>query len=688
MFKKSFRPQKSLKTPAVRADFAVALLLSSGAGILTAQIHQDVPRSIQQAIDVGAVNPGEEVNITVHLEFSNKPGFDKAVEALYDPESPQYERWLTDADLKAYAPSVKAVAAVKTQLLKNGLTVISEDPLGFSIRAHGTLSSVQQAFQTEIHQYTLNGRTFRGHVQPAVLTGGAHVYVHTVSGLDGAQARPLARAAINPRTGKALARIPLAKMKTSAGGLYPYITDNCVTAPADLEFTGSTPLPTAVYFGNMYDADSSGNPNSRPCSFTPAQLQVHYGLPAAYAKGFDGTGHTLVLLEAYGYPTIQADANAFFALAGLPALDSTNFEVVYPEGKPKNPNAGVELGWDVEIAVDLQWSHTIAPKAKIIVVAAASQDNEDFQDAINYVVKNKLASVISNSWEADVEQFAGPLEVESFNTVLQAAAAKGVSVNFSSGDNGDEGNGMPLGAPDVPADSPYATAVGGTSILKSVQGTTVESGWGNVQTELADGGPLDPPHQFGFVGGAGGGESVFFNKPAWQKGLPGTGRQEPDVSALADPYTGVPIVVTSQGQQYLQPGLGGTSLACPIFSAFWVLANQAAGHSLGQAAPHIAQATGKQMTDIVPMTSPANVSGIVIDSAGSTYYSPLNLVSLGVEPPTVDFLSTIWPVSSQSGTEYLVLGFGLDTSLSLNAGWDNITGFGVPNGLTFIQGFK
>ena len=194
-------------------------------------------------------------------------------------------------------------------------------------------------------------------------------------------------------------------------------------------------------------------------------------------------GQTIALIEGYGYPTIEADANAYFALAGLPALNSSNFQIIYPEGKPKNPNAGVELGWDGEIALDVQWAHTIAPKAKILVVAAAGQDNEDFQDAITYVVKNKLAYTLSNSWEADSEQFAGVDEVESFNSVLEYAAAKGVSVNFSSGDGGDDFNGTPFGAPEIPADSPYATAVGGTAILNGINGgASVEVGWGNVQS--------------------------------------------------------------------------------------------------------------------------------------------------------------------------------------------------------------
>jgi subtilase family serine protease len=84
-------------------------------------------------------------------------------------------------------------------------------------------------------------------------------------------------------------------------------------------------LPVGIYIRNVYGA----NPNLVP-DYTPAQLQQIYGLVAAYEQGLNGKGQTIVLLEAYGYPTIEHDANAFFKLAGLPQLDSSNFQIVYP----------------------------------------------------------------------------------------------------------------------------------------------------------------------------------------------------------------------------------------------------------------------------------------------------------------------------------------------------------------------
>jgi subtilase family serine protease len=244
----------------------------------------------------------------------------------------------------------------------------------------------------------------------------------------------------------------------------------------------------------------------------------------------------------------------------------------------------------------------------------------------------------------------------------------------------------------VPSNNPYVTAVGGTSVLNknNGKGGFWEVGWGDTLTFVASFGVLDPPEALGLVGGAGGGESVYFKKPAWQSGLPGTGRQTPDIAALADPYTGVPIVLTIDGQQGLEVGWGGTSLACPIVTAILAIANQAAGAPLGQAAPLLASLPAGALRDVLPLSTPTNLSGIVIDSSGSTYYSPAGLFSPYVYPAQVGFISADWfegpgPDGKASDGSAIAFGFGIDGSLATTVGWDNVTGYGVPNGLAFIQ---
>ncbi len=271
--------------------------------------------------------------------------------------------------------------------------------------------------------------------------------------------------------------------------------------------------------------------------------------------------------------------------------------------------------------------------------------------------------------------------------MLQLAAATGVSVQFSSGDSGDSGLGTPLGAPGVPSNSPYATAVGGTSILNDpYAGGTVVTGWGNDIVTVNDNGVVDPPTSTGgFFGGAGGGESVFFAKPAWQNALPGTGRQVPDVAALADPNTGFAIVYTLNGVQYAQGGWGGTSLACPIFSAIWAIADLYNGKPLGQAARAVSTLAAGGITDVVapPASLTANnVTGSVTDAHGTTAYSASGLFA-GLLDSTTAFVSAIF--NDNAIESAFAISFGTDTSLTVSKGWDDVTGYGEPNGLPFFR---
>jgi subtilase family serine protease len=663
---------------ALRAAAPALLALAAvSASSAFAQLQNNVSAATHLASDLGSADPSQVLNVTVHLKPQNEATFETTVDALYDPASPTYHHWLTNDDLKTFAPPQAQLQAVQKELESHGLTVISSDENGFSIRARGTTANVERVFNTSIHQFQHNGKSFRANVQNAQLSGAAASYVSSVSGLESHQVRPLISRAVNLKTKQPFPSVALSKVEAS-GGFSSVITNQILSAPSTFTFT--TPgasLPVGIYYGNVYGA----NPKLVP-DYTPARLQQIYGLTDAYKQGLNGKGQTIVLLEAYGYPTIEQDANAFFKLAGLPQLNSSNFQIVYPEGQPVSSQAGILTGWNTEIALDVQWSHAIAPGAKIVVVAAAGQDSEDFQDAISYITNHNLGNSVSDSWEEDTDIIAGPLEQQSFDQVLQRAAAKGISFQFSTGDGGDGGLGTPEGAPGVPSDSPHATAVGGTAILNSVGGTGTETvGWGDIVTYINLAGVLDPPEVLGLVGGGGGGESLYFSKPAWQKSLPGTGRHTPDISALADPYTGVPIVLTNGTQQLVEAGWGGTSLASPIFTAIWAIANQKAGHALGQAAPVIAALKAGSVQDVLPLSSPTNVTGTIVDKNGSTFYSPAALFD-GALYGNTGFTSAVWNLGS---SDYADFGFGIDSSLTVGKGWDNATGFGTPNGLTFIN---
>jgi subtilase family serine protease len=160
----------------------------------------------------------------------------------------------------------------------------------------------------------------------------------------------------------------------------------------------------------------------------------------------------------------------------------------------------------------------------------------------------------------------------------------------------------------------------------------------------------------------------------------------PDVSALADPFTGFPIIYTFEGTQYAQAGVGGTSLASPIFTAIWAIADQYNGKPLGHAGQAVTKLKAGQITDVVGTSSlnVSDVTGTIYDSNGATFYSPVALFADAYPGQTqTEFPSALWPIAS---AETIAISFGTDSSLTVTPGWDNVTGYGEPNGLPFIQG--
>jgi len=657
---------------------SLALLSAQTAKSLPAH---NVPKAVEGAQDLGSVDPTREINLTVVLQPHNSAAYDQAVQALYDPASPTYHHWFTAQDFEKYAPTAAEFESVKEELVSHGFSVVSSDPHRLSIRVHGTVAKAESAFQTEIHSFSYNGRLFDAHTRDAQLRGSAGALVESVAGLERHTTKPQLSVSKNPKTGRPLHKKLLTKAEID-GGLLNEITGTPLSAPALFTYFTNGSLPLGVYYGTVYDS----NPNLT-VSYSPAQLQAHYGLTSLIKQGYDGTGQTIALVEAYGYAAAEADANTYSKIFGLPALNSSNFSVVYPEGPPLNAGAADLTGWTTEIALDIQTAHSIAPGAKIVVVASAGQDNEDQIASLQYIINKNVAFTVSSSWENDDEIISGPAEEDAFNSVLREGVAAGISFQFSSGDGGDLGLGTPVGAVGVPSNAPYATAVGGTSVLNNPWGTgDIVAGWGNNLDYIALGGPTDPPTDYSFYEfGGGGGESAYFGKPAWQSALPGTGRQVPDVSALADPFTGVVVIYTYAGQQYAEAGIGGTSLASPLFTSIWAIADQYNGGPLGFAAPAAAKLKSGQITDVVPTSSlvASDPAGTVYDSSGATFYSADGLFYPGELYTQTVFPSAVWPFDSEDA---LVLSFGTDSSLTVTPGWDNVTGYGEPNGLPFIQG--
>jgi subtilase family serine protease len=680
--------RSSMKVSVAVAAALAASTCGLGASALAAA------QTVRLAADQGPIANGQQ-SITVFLKLHNEAEFDREVAALYDPASPTFRKWFTDADFAKFAPTAAEVQTVKAELEKQGLTVTSVDPQNFSVRARGDGATIAAAFGTELHTFSYKGTSFQAPTKPAQLSGAAGALVDSTLGLERHTVRPQLTIARNPLTGQPIFQQQITATQT-ATGIFSHITGTALLPPTSVKFKplGTNPLPYALYSGTPY-----GMERLIYVSYTPAQLQAHYQLEPLIASGYDGTGQKIALLEAYGYGAEQADANVAAAAFGLPTLTSENFKIVNPEGQPLNPSAADLTGWTTEIALDIQSAHAIAPGAKLVVVNSSGQDDEDMLASAQYIIGHKLANIVSCSWEADAEIVTGVDQEKAYNSVMKRAAAAGIAFNFASGDSGDQGLGTPLGAPSVPSNSPYVTAIGGTSVLNNpfageeIGGNDIVTGWGsNIELLYALVDVFDPPEFESFVGGAGGGESQYYARPSWQTNVPGTGRQVPDVSADADPFTGVPVVVTSGGVQAVDAQVGGTSLATPIFSAIWAIAGQYNGAPLGQAAPAIARLKKGEITDVVDtsvLSLNYNLAGTIYDLDGTVdTYNAVELFANSTPAiAQTNFLATYTGLNGIDGPAVaFALSFGADSSLTVGPGWDNVTGYGEPNGFPFVAG--
>jgi subtilase family serine protease len=584
------------------------------------------------------------------------------------------------------------VASVKAFLAAHNLSVLSVGEGYLYVKAQGSLGDVQKAFSVAIHNFRVRGQAVRANTTDPVMEGPAGALVSHIGGLSTSRLQPHVARPVNPATGKPFQAAPLSAAPNGA-----FYSPYCLEGSEFANFSTDGSSPRASYFGNVYGAPITNTAfgTLAPCGYQPSDLYKAYKLNNLYNSGLTGANQTVVIVDAYGSPTIGYDSYVYSEVYGLPNID---LSVYQPFGSQPN-NSGQD--WAIETTLDVETAHAIAPFASIALVEAYSDYDDDLDAAILWAAWYGVGNVISNSYGGP-ESLEGLPSYNPYENTLKLAAGFGISVNFSSGDDGDWKAALGLGYTDVsyPASSNYATAVGGTSLFLNHNKTmNFQTGWGNNLTYIAlppDGSgysyPVTPPDSsptdgFGFYGGSGGGVSGFFKKPTFQNSLPGSYRLVPDISYLADPYTGIEILCTdsscfggSSSDIYFT-SIGGTSLACPMFSAVWAIANQKSGYPLGQAARVIYRLPANAIDDVVPVGSALNVAGSYTVGSTTTYESASGLVMPETSTP---FLSALWELDS-GGYGWFVVSFGTDSSLFTSPGWDNVTGLGTPNGLDFVN---
>jgi subtilase family serine protease len=306
-------------------------------------------------------------------------------------------------------------------------------------------------------------------------------------------------------------------------------------------------------------------PGSVPNCYTPQELATSYDIP----KKLTGAGQTIVLIDAFGDPTVTQDLAVEDHTFGLPGA---NLSVIYPNGKPAfNGSNADEVNWSGEIALDVESAHAVAPAAKIDLVIAKNDQDPAILSALRYVVAHHLGSVLSQSY-GEAEACEASSIVKADHSLYATAEAQGMTVFAASGDTGVaqpacKGSGY-MKAVSLPAADPLVTGVGATSLTASQPSGGYES-----ETAWDDS-----------YGSSSGGYSKLFARPSYQSGIvPSKRRGVPDISYAGDVNNGL-LIAWSQGSSANVGNIyefGGTSAAAPQWAAIIALADQMGHRRIG-----------------------------------------------------------------------------------------------------------
>ena len=581
---------------------------------------------------IGSTDPTTDVGFRVYLGWTDSGGAAALAATVSDPKSPSYRHYLTPTQFrKQFAPAANDVAQVQNWLRAQGFSVQYSPKNGHYISAEGTVAQLQTAFAVAFGNYAVQGQIVRAPTADVSIPASLANVVRAVIGLDES---------------------------------YQFVQTDRRTdsnAPPSAGFRNSPPL--SLYWPQLL------SPYAFPAGFgdvalpsvpwavkgyTPEQIKGAYGI-----SGYDGAGQTVAIIDAYASPTILRDVNQWSANRGLPTMNPSQLVQVVPPGVYKRPQNSRQdpQGWYGEETLDVEAVHGMAPAAKIVYVGAPN-NYQDLDAAMNHVVDEQLAQIVTNSYGFNTE-LVPPGYVKPLEDTLIQAAIEGIGVYFSSGDNGDESGTVGYATVDWPAASPWVTAVGGTSLAISAANTrALETGWGTGSYGCSSSSSVCA--RTTWLYGAGGGVSKLFDEPAYQlsAGLNLSGRGVPDVAALADPQTGLLVGQTQtfpDGTYYDEYRIGGTSLASPIFAGLMALVDQKAGHPHGFANP-LFYANPSAFFDVLSVKTAV---------ARRNYLNGVDATN-----GTADFLRTFDDYSG-SPTQHT------------NTGWDNVTGLGTP-GVSFL----
>jgi hypothetical protein len=527
----------------------------------------------QNASDLGRAAGDLAMNRMI-LMVAGDEGREQALRELLDSlhreGSPQYHQWLTPEQFGAeFGASPEAIQKSTSWLASQGFSIDRIARSGRWIQFSGAAQQVEAAFQTEMHRYQTNG------------------IMHV------ANSRDLSLPAEVASVVKGVLPLNDFSFKQPFLGRYFEVhrNDQGHLVPVDPAFT----------------IDNAGISHF----LAPGDYTKIYDLGPLYQSGATGTGQAIAIVARSKVEI--TDVETFRSIFGLPANDP----IIIVDGV----DPGFSFSGDsVEASLDVEWAGAIAPKATIDLVASASTLTTDGVDlSAAYIVDNNLAPIMTVSFGA-CEQLLGKAENAFFNALWQQAAAQGISVFVSAGDNGAAGCDDPNFGPATGglavnglASTPFNTAVGGTEFNEngndamfwnSTNGPGFASAVGYVP-EMAWNESCDATTRTCTLGfnesnlfAGSGGASTLYAKPSWQltaiPGVPNDGQRDlPDISLTSAAHDGYLVcfegscqtTTDSNGNPLLLQAsvVGGTSAASPSFAAIMAIIDQQASGRQGLA---------------------------------------------------------------------------------------------------------
>ncbi|WP_312033750.1 S53 family peptidase [Actinoplanes sp. TBRC 11911] len=615
-------------------------------------IANSAPKWLSQAKSLGATPSNDRITFGLLLNMRNSDDAVATLQRVSDPDSRDYGKWLSDGEFRSrFGPKASDVAEVQNWLKANGFRVEKTLPSGMYVEASGTTAQIDKVFGTTVNEYSYQSKTVHANAGALSFPGGTtDSVVASVAGVLGID------------QGAQLHR------------------------PADVEpgpATGFRPgQPCSAYFGQNAAKDQpafQGKTQSYDvCGYGPQQLQTAYGESSLLRSGVDGRGVTVAITDAYASPTMAADAQQYNRVHHQPAFRPGQYREVKPAANGYDQLDQCDpQGWYGEESLDVEAVHAMAPGANIVYVGA-TDCNAGLDTAWAETIDYHRADVVSNSWGNDNDDInvIGADTVKFYSQFSLEAALTGITVNFSSGDAGDQtagGTDLAGKTVDFPADLPYVTGVGGTSIGIGKNGERqFEYGWQGAYSALdGKGGWADPV----YASGGGGGTSFIFPQPFYQKGKVAAAdskyfggqamRTVPDIAMVGDPNTGFQVGQTQvfpEGTHWDQYRIGGTSLSSPLLAGVIAVASQNAHHKLGFVNPFYYKLLSSSALDDIK--APAK---------------PVTQVR-------TDFINTF---DASGGLQFRLE--TIDTQASTihsRKGYDTETGTGTPNGAPFFKALK